>query len=127
MWFSKPMILVIDDDSSIGNLIKVVLSGSNQYEVVYFNNGYEALNLLSKKNPALILLDWIMPEMNGIDFLKHIKTNSVTANIPVMMLRGKNLIGDIEDAFSTGANDYLIKPIDIKILKSKVKKLLSNE
>ncbi len=124
MWFSTPSILVIDDDSSIGILTKARLSSHDNYKVVLANNGFDGIKLANNK-PALIILDWVMPGINGIDVLKQIKNNPDTANIPVLMLTGKNLIGEIEEAFDAGATDYITKPLDLKKLSEKVNSILN--
>lgn len=124
MWFSAPSILVIDDDSSIGILTKARLSCHDKYRVVLASNGFDGIKL-ANDNPALIILDWIMPGINGLDVLKKIKSNPNTAHIPVLMLTGKNLIKEIEEAFDAGATDYITKPLDLKKLSAKVNSILS--
>jgi DNA-binding response OmpR family regulator len=127
MWFLKPSILIIDDDCSLGYLMKVNLSKDNRYNVFYTDNGVDGINLLKQKTPSLIILDWVMPRLSGIDVLKSIKENHKTAKTPVIMLTGKNLIGDIENAFLHGADDYLVKPIEFNRLRNKVEDLLRNK
>ncbi len=125
MWFSTPSIVVIDDDSSIGILTKARLDSHDKYKVFLASNGFDGIKLANIKNPALIILDWVMPGMNGIDVLKQIKSDPNTAHIPVLMLTGKNLVGEIEDAFNAGATDYLTKPLDLKKLSAKVNSILN--
>ncbi len=125
MWFSTPSILVIDDDSSIGILTKARLSSHDKYKVVLASNGYDGIKFARNNNPALIILDWVMPGINGLDVLKQIKSNPNTAHIPVLMLTGKNLIGEIEEAFDAGATDYITKPLDLKKLSAKVNSILN--
>ncbi|MCN4144711.1 MAG: response regulator [Thiohalomonas sp.] len=100
MWFSKPSVLVIDDDTSIGILAKARLSTHDKYKVVLASNAFDGLKLVNNNNPALIILDWVMPGMNDLDVLKQIKNDPNTAHIPILMLTGKNLVGEIEDAFA---------------------------
>ncbi|MFK5986727.1 MAG: response regulator [Pseudomonadota bacterium] len=125
MSFSKSSILIIDDDASIGFLTKARLSKHDNYDVVVAHNGLEGIKLVNNKKPDLILLDWEMPGINGIEVLKQIKKQSETSNIPVVMLTGKNLVGEIEDAFKAGADAYITKPIDLKKLSEKVKSFLN--
>lgn len=125
MWFKKPSILVIDDDTSIGILTKSRLMRENQYDVIMADNGLDGINMIFNKNPDLIILDWIMPGMNGLEVLNEIKGNPSTTHIPVLMLTGKNLVGEIEDAFNAGADDYLTKPLDLAKLSKKVNEILN--
>jgi len=125
MWFKKPSILVIDDDTSIGILTKSRLMRENQYDVIMTDNGLDGINMISNKNPDLIILDWIMPGMNGLEVLNEIKGNPNTTHIPVLMLTGKNLVGEIEDAFNAGADGYLTKPLDLAKLSKKVNEILN--
>jgi DNA-binding response OmpR family regulator len=124
MWFQKPVILIIDDDLSIRHVISVSLKIKNKYDIKLASNGLDGMKLITEIKPDLILLDWIMPNMNGIEVLSKLKKKSVTSNIPVMMLTGKNLMGDIDDAFKSGVDDYLIKPVNLKKLHHKVRYLL---
>ena len=124
MWYSKPSILIIDDDPSISLLVKAKLGMSNSYDVKTIDNGFDGLKHAKKHTPNLILLDWIMPEMSGIETLKKIKSDPELLHVPVMMLTGENLIKNIEQAFSIGVDDYITKPLDLKKLISKVDKLI---
>lgn len=125
MWFSTPSILVIDDDNSIGILTKARLKRHDKYQVFLASNGVDGIKLANNINPVLIILDWVMPGINGLEVLKKIKKNPNTAKIPVLMLTGKNLIGEIEEAFEAGAADYLTKPLNLKKLSTKVNSILN--
>jgi len=124
MWFTKPSILLIDDDPSISIIAEKKLSAQNNYKVTVSDNGFDGIDIASDIKPNLIILDWIMPGLSGLDILKQIKNNSDLCNIPVLMLTGKNLIGEIEEAFSAGASGYLTKPLDLNKLIKKVNELI---
>jgi len=76
------------------------------------------------KKPDVILLDWMMPEMNGLEVLSELKHNGKTEDIPVFMLTAKEIMGDIERAFEIGADDYLTKPFDPAQLGKTIKRKL---
>jgi len=124
MWFSKPSVLIIDDDLSISILAETRLRKHDDLNVEKANNGSTGLAMALAKKYDLIILDWIMPNMNGLEVLKHLKTDNRTKNIPVLMLTGKTLVGNIEDACSGGAEDYLTKPFELDVLSIKVNQLI---
>ena len=121
MFKKSTSVLIIDDDSSVSLLASARLKSHDACKVYVSKNGNEGLRTLNKQKVDLILLDWVMPEMNGIEVLNIIRANKKTEHIPVIMLTGKNLIGDIEDAFEAGADDYMLKPLDLQKLSYKVK------
>lgn len=125
MWFSKPSILIIDDDTSVSFLAEKRLSLHDDLNVDKAHAGESGLSMALAKNYDLIILDWMMPEMNGMEVLKHLKMDDRTKDTPVLMLTGKKLVGEIEDAFANGATDYLTKPFELTQLSEKVKNLLA--
>ncbi len=92
-------------------------------------DGPTGIKIARHKKPALILLDWIMPETDGLEVLTELKHDRRTENIPVFMLTGKGMISDVDQAFEIGADDYIIKTLDLtrlgKIVKDKWKKYIS--
>ena len=94
-------------------------------DVVQAEDGQDALNKL-KENPdvKLVLLDWNMPNMNGIDCLKAIKANPTTKPIPVMMVTSEAEKSKIIEAIQSGASNYLVKPFEADALKEKIGGLL---
>ena len=100
---ARRSILVVDDDDDTRAMVRTILEHNN-YLVEESNNGRAALEKLASYRPDLILLDIMMPEMNGYDFLIHMKQKPETQNIPVIMLTAK---GDPEDLI-TGYKDYCV-------------------
>lgn len=74
--------------------------------------------------PDLILLDWMMPETDGLQVLSALGSEEETSRMPMVMLTGKGQMGDVEKALSLGANDYITKPVDLRELGHKIKKNL---
>ncbi len=104
-------ILVAEDDELLWKPMDRYLR-RNGFEAEIVKDGKTAIKRARKTKPQLILLDWAMPDMEGIDVLTELKHHRKTRNIPVFMLTGKDLMGDIEKAYEVGADDYIIKPID---------------
>jgi DNA-binding response OmpR family regulator len=121
-------ILVIDDDPDFLELVECNLRLAG-FDVFQATTGPEGLKTAGKKRPTVILLDTMMPDMNGIEVLKELKNNRKTKDIPVFMLTAKTTMGDIEHAFDAGANDYITKPVEMmklgEIIKRKLTKFTS--
>jgi len=115
-------VLVIDDDEIIREALKRSLKLYG-FEVYPAENGLTGVNLARQKKPAFILLDWMMPEMDGLEVLSELKHDKRTEDIPVFMLTDRGMIGDLDQAFEIGADDYITKPSDLmqlgKIVKTK--------
>lgn len=117
------LIYIVEDDSSIQKLIEYALKSKN-YNCKGFENGREFFAELSKVVPDLILLDIMLPDMDGTEILKKLKQNSTTVNIPVMMLTAKTSEYDIVSSLDLGADDYMTKPFSVLELLSRVNALL---
>ncbi|MFC1636794.1 PleD family two-component system response regulator [Planctomycetota bacterium] len=121
-------VLVIEDDEIVQEALKrsLKLYGFKVYQA---KDGRTGLKLARAKKPALILLDWMMPGMDGLEVLAELKHNRKTEHIPVIMLTGKGMISDLDQAFDIGADNYIIKPSDLmklgEIVKDKWEKHIS--
>lgn len=116
-------ILVVDDDIDSLKLIGLMLQ-RNGYEVVAANSGTQALTRASADRPDLIILDIMMPDMNGYEVSRRLRRNQETAQIPIIMFTAKTLIDDKVAGFEAGADDYLTKPTHPAELASRVKAIL---
>ena len=116
----KATILVVDDDSS--NIDVAAGNLRNLYRVMAAKSGEHALKIVAsnKHNIALILLDIMMPEMDGYQVCRRLKENEVSANIPIIFLSAKTLIEDIKYGFDLGAVDYITKPLNGDLLRARV-------
>jgi len=121
---SKKTVLVIDDDPSLQRLLHVRLEMHEDVKVVKAMNGKNGLIQADAHNPDLIILDWILPDIQGIEVLERLKCKRKTKDIPILMLTGRNKVGNIEDAFDLGANAYLTKPVSLQTLGEKVNEML---
>jgi two-component system response regulator ResD len=113
-------ILVIDDDENIADIIKMYLENSG-YSIKLCHDGREALNVFSDHKPDLVLLDVMLPHVDGIDVLKYIRKEGST---PVIMLTAKGETFDKVLGLELGADDYIVKPFEPKELIARVKAVL---
>ncbi|MCK5564344.1 MAG: response regulator [Planctomycetes bacterium] len=119
----KPIILIVEDEEHIRTALNYTFE-TNGFEVCLAVNGVEALKFAKYKKPDLILLDFVMPEMNGIEALEELKKYPSLKDVPVYMLTAMQSEVDIKRAFALGAEGYLKKPFDpdklVQKLKSKI-------
>ena len=121
----RKRILVIDDDLVVLKFLRANLREEG-YEVLTALDGTEALHVIEKELPDLIILDIMMPEKSGLELLKELKAQPGTARIPVMMASVMANPESLAKARDLGAADYTTKPFDINLLKDKVKGLLGS-
>ena len=116
-------ILVVDDDVSINELIKVNLELSG-YKVVQSYDGIKGFALAKQELPSLVVLDVMMPEVDGFTVAKRIRENPQTKNIPIIMLTALSQLDDKANGFNIGVDDYLVKPFEVEELLMRVRALL---
>jgi CheY-like chemotaxis protein/MinD-like ATPase involved in chromosome partitioning or flagellar assembly len=116
-------ILIVDDDIDSLKLIGLMLQ-RHGYEVIAANAGNQAITKAFKENPDLIILDVMMPDMNGYEVCRRLRNNEQTRNTPIIMFTAKTLIDDKVAGFEAGADDYLTKPTHPTELASRVKAML---
>jgi DNA-binding response OmpR family regulator len=117
-------ILIIDDDIDTLKLVGLMLQKQG-YQIIAATNGTQGLAQAEADNPDLILLDVMMPEMDGYEVAKRLRANPKTANIPILMFTAKTQLDDKVTGFEAGADDYLTKPTHPTELNAHVKALLS--
>lgn len=121
---TKTIMIVDDTEINIDILVNAL---QDEYELIVAINGIEALELVEEQKPDLILLDIMMPDMDGYDVLKNIKKNSALNHIPVILLSAITDSYSINKGFSLGAVDYVTKPFEIVEVKARVKSQLRVE
>lgn len=117
-------ILVCDDDDLLVDLLEYRLSGRG-FEVLVARDGGEALSIAAARSPDAIVLDAMMPVMDGHQVLRRLRSDPATSTIPVIMLTARKLERDIVGALELGANDYLVKPFIPEELMSRLTRLLA--
>ena len=113
-------ILVVEDEPNQVELIEFNLN-SEGYEVVVARDGEEALNLAEEENPDLILLDWMLPKVSGIEVCRQLRRSKMTREIPIVMLTARSEESDKIRGLDIGADDYITKPYSIKELLARVR------
>ena len=117
-------ILVAEDNFDLRNYLLEELR--DEYNVLVVNNGKEGMKVALDDMPDLVISDIMMPELNGFEFCKAIKTNIITNHIPVILLTAKTENDQRIEGFSCGADAYITKPFDIDTLKAQVKQIIEN-
>lgn len=118
--FYKLRILVVDDDEIIRSLLCTLLEKAG-HVVAAAENGRLALQAVESFMPQAIITDWVMPEMNGVEFCQALRQNTAWRNIYVFMLTSQDGVDRLVEAFSAGANDFMTKPINPKILFARLR------
>ncbi|OBQ57124.1 response regulator [Tamlana sp. s12] len=117
-------ILVVEDNQELRAYLKLELG--KQYKVLIANNGAEGLKIAKETFPDVVLTDVVMPEMDGMEFCKHLKKDLSTSHIPVLMLTAKAKVEDRIQGIETGADAYLVKPFNIRLLKLRLAQLITS-
>ena len=105
------MILIVDDDPAITTLLKLSFELEG-HVVVTATNGAEALDLARRIHPAAMVVDVMMPGMDGLELIRRLRANALTSHIPVVCCSAKSLASDIEAGYEAGADDYVTKPFE---------------
>ena len=119
----KKKILVVEDEESLLRLESILLS-SKGYNVVGVKDGKSALEMAAKEKPDLIILDIMLPEMDGIEVCRRIKADPATSSIPVVMLTSKKSRQDVEIGTEAGASAYITKPFKTAMVIEVIEGLL---
>lgn len=120
---THPTILIVDDEFFLAETIKLRLE-SEGYQVLYAENGLEGVEVARQSRPNLIIMDYLMPVMDGVEATKQLKADPALAKIPVVFLTALARPQDSEKARAAGANDYLIKPFEMSDLMDLIQKWL---
>lgn len=116
----KHLVMVIEDEEALALMLKYNLQ-KEDYDVVVESRGNKALAEIEKHHPSVILLDWMLPEMSGVDICKLIRSKPDIKNIPVIMLTAKGEEEDKVKGLTAGADDYVTKPFSVPELMARVK------
>ena len=114
---NKPLILVVEDDNSVKNLITTTLK-AHDYRYLTAPNGADAILEASSHNPDIVLLDLGLPDIDGVEVIKKIRTWS---NVPIIVISARSEDTDKIDALDAGADDYLTKPFSVEELLARLR------
>ena len=119
-------VLVVDDSPTMRRIVVQMLKRLGYSKIVEADHGKDALNrLLTDGDFELLLTDWNMPIMNGLELVQAVRSNPKISNIPILMVTTRNMKQDIVAAMRAGVNNYVTKPFDPKTIKEKIDKVLS--
>lgn len=113
-------VLVIDDSATMRKIIKDSLSKIGNFEIVESENCDDGLQQLANTSVNLILVDWNMPGMSGIDFTKAVRSNPALAKIPIIMITSNAEKQHVLSAVTAGVNDYIMKPFTVDVFAQKI-------
>ncbi|MGP8319389.1 MAG: response regulator transcription factor [Methanosarcinaceae archaeon] len=120
---TRQKILIVDDELDALIALKRALEADN-YHVVEASNGLNAIEKVKAEKPDIVLLDLMMPEIDGIEVCKRLKSDSKYKHIPIIMLTAKGDINDKIEGIEIGADDYVTKPFNLNELKARIKMVL---
>lgn len=119
----KPFIVIAEDEQAVSELLRYNLEAEG-YETAIANDGDEAMLLIDERIPDLMLLDWMLPKISGIEICRRVRTRQETANLPIIMLTARTEEADRIRGLETGADDYVTKPFSTNELMARVKAVL---
>lgn len=121
----NPVLLLVEDNEELCNILKEVLQHTYQLHITH--NGQEALNLAQELNPDLIISDLLLPGLSGKELCYKIKNNIELSHISIILMTGQMSVENMIESFMFGADDYIIKPFDIRVLLARCRSLLKNK
>ncbi|MDA8229848.1 MAG: phosphate regulon transcriptional regulator PhoB [Magnetospirillum sp.] len=119
----KPLILIVEDEAALVTMLRYNLEKEG-YRVCDAGNGEEALALVADRKPDLVLLDWMLPSLSGIEVCRQLRRKPATRELPIIMLTARSEEGDKIRGLNTGADDYMSKPFSLPELTARVRALL---
>jgi CheY-like chemotaxis protein len=121
----KPRMVVADDDETVRKLLLDTFN--REFAVIPVENGYKALNACINEHPDIVLLDWQMPDIEGIKVCQTLKANVRTATLPVIMVTGMDTTPDRIRGMSVGADEYITKPFDVHEIRARVNAVVDRQ
>ena len=120
---SNYSVLVVEDDANMQGFLQEVLA-SEGYSVLTASDGKEALTQALTRKPDLILLDLVMPNLDGVTFCKAIRADQRTQNVPIVVVTSLNMQAKLDESMAAGADDFIGKPFDVQDLLARVRSML---
>jgi two-component system, OmpR family, phosphate regulon response regulator PhoB len=120
---SKPLVLVVEDEAALATMLRYNLEKQG-FRVEEATDGQEALIRIAEMQPDLVLLDWMLPQMSGLEVCRQIRRRSATRDLPVIMVTARTDDQDAVRGLNTGADDYIAKPFSMDALLARIRALL---
>lgn len=115
----QPSVLIVEDDQSIITLLSYTLEKAGYY-IRYTTSGEEALIMVDESKPDLVLADWMLPDISGVEICRRLRSNNETKKIPIMIISARGEEGDKIEGLDCGADDYIVKPFSPRELLSRI-------
>lgn len=115
------LVLLIDDQAFVGDAVTRALAGQSDIDLHFCSDPHQAIALADKLKPTVILLDLVMPQIDGLTLLKRFREHPGTVEVPIVVLSGEEEAQTKSDAFALGANDYLVKLPDLIELRARIR------
>jgi len=119
----RPLILIVEDEAPLATMLRYNLEKEG-YRVCEAGDGEEALTLVAERKPDLVLLDWMLPSLSGIEVCRQLRRKPATRDLPIIMLTARGEESDKIRGLNTGADDYLTKPFSLPELMARTRALL---
>jgi two-component system chemotaxis response regulator CheY len=116
-------VLVADDFATMRKIVRNILKQIGFDDIVEAEDGQAAMQVLRNENIGLVVTDWNMPNMSGLELLQKIRTNPKTANLPVLMVTAEGLKENVVTAVKAGVNNYVVKPFTAEVLQEKLEQI----
>ena len=120
---SRPLVLVVEDEAALATMLRYNLEKQG-FRVEEAADGQEALNRVSETQPDIVLLDWMLPALSGIEVCRQLRRRSATRDLPVIMVTARTEDQDTVRGLNTGADDYITKPFSVDALIARMRALL---
>ncbi|WP_018997698.1 phosphate regulon transcriptional regulator PhoB [Hirschia maritima] len=120
---TTPYALIVEDEEALVQLLKYNLQ-SEGYEVGVAMDGELALLMVEERQPDIVLLDWMLPKLSGIEVCRRLRSRDTTGNLPIIMLTARTEEGDRIRGLDTGADDYIVKPFSMTELKARIRAVM---
>ncbi len=119
----KPLILIVEDEAALVTMLRYNLEKEG-YRVCDAGDGEEAITMVAERKPDLVVLDWMLPSLSGIEVCRQLRRKPTTRELPIIMLTARGEEGDKIRGLNTGADDYMTKPFSLPELMARVRALL---
>lgn len=124
--YDKFSIMIVDDDPLLGGMLGRYLLEKSGFQVHYYDSPLQAYSNIQKIKPDMIILDWMMPKLSGLQFLIKLRKENSIKDTPVFMLTAKRQGTAFETACNAGADAFLTKPVDFYAINNRIVRYLSN-
>ncbi len=120
-------VLVVDDFATMRKIVRNILKQIGFEDITEAEDGNVALRVIKSEPVGLVVSDWNMPNMSGLDLLKEIRKNPQTASLPVLMVTAEGLKENVMEAVKAGVNNYVVKPFTAEVLQEKIENIFKKQ